>query len=233
MFNNQNNKKMKDVILMNTLFTGSHVVQNIGGEIINFYRSDNDNFYVYVRPYGTLRGDGCWDDRIRTIVFIHTCGNGEFEILGKAVGLEQIVPNKTTHSHDSEIGKDVEVVDSQRDYIKKEKIAYGGVNLEHLVEWAEYPISFKARAIYRTSQPLFLKSKIDLNSGKITNQSGKYYIEQSVNPTDFQTIEDIINDPYNWEIAPVDYLRTIEHNGIDAFKDSHSMFIDKIIKNKK
>ncbi len=243
MFNNQNNKKMKEkengqntdnpVILMNTLFTGTHVDEgNIGGEIINFYRSDNKNFYVYVRPHGTLHGDGRWDERIKTVVFIHTLGDGKFAILGKAVGLTQVVPPKTAHPRDSKIGKNVQIANCQSQYIQKNGVAYGGVSLEKLVEWAEYPVTFKARAIYRASKDLQLSSKIDLTSGKITNQSGKYYIEQSVNPTDFQTIEDIINDPNNWEIEPVGYVDTLKYTDIETFEDSDRRFIDKVIKNK-
>jgi len=51
---------MQNVILLNNLFNGEYIKEKVGGEIINMYQSDNDNYYVYINPYGNIEKK--WDN---------------------------------------------------------------------------------------------------------------------------------------------------------------------------
>ena len=44
----------KKEILLNVMYTGSWLDENIGHEIINLFRSDNGQNYIYVLPWGTM-----------------------------------------------------------------------------------------------------------------------------------------------------------------------------------
>ncbi len=45
-------------ILINQLFAGSYLQEgtNIGHEIINIFRDDNDENYLFITPYGNVNG---------------------------------------------------------------------------------------------------------------------------------------------------------------------------------
>ena len=53
---NNNEKEEKNVILINKMYTGSYLDDNdgnnIGHEIINFFKADDGNNYIYITPYG-------------------------------------------------------------------------------------------------------------------------------------------------------------------------------------
>ncbi len=73
----------KDVILLNNLFSGTYIENNIGGEIINMYQDDNGNHYVYVNPYGNVNKE--WDNRVKFVLFFRSIGQGIVKVIGKVM----------------------------------------------------------------------------------------------------------------------------------------------------
>lgn len=71
-------------ILLNKMHTGSFTTTaiDIGHEIINFFKTDDGENYVYVVPYGEMAKEH--NDQISHILFT------ERRILDKAVSYEQI-----------------------------------------------------------------------------------------------------------------------------------------------
>ena len=58
-------KKIMGEILINQLFAGAYLQEgtNIGHEVINLFRDDNDENYLYITP---MRNDGSRDEGGRT-----------------------------------------------------------------------------------------------------------------------------------------------------------------------
>ena len=86
---NNNEKEEKNVILINKMYTGSYLDDNdgnnIGHEIINFFKDDNGNNYIYITPYGgpkNLKSD--IKDRIKYVLFTSPTVKGRYTILAKA-----------------------------------------------------------------------------------------------------------------------------------------------------
>lgn len=50
--NNLMDNKISYKYILNKIFTGSFLDHNLGHEIINFIKMDNNNRYIYVNPYG-------------------------------------------------------------------------------------------------------------------------------------------------------------------------------------
>ena len=51
---NNEEKNEKNEILINKMYTGRYLKDNVGHEVINFYKNDNGDCYVYVMPYGGI-----------------------------------------------------------------------------------------------------------------------------------------------------------------------------------
>ncbi len=84
-----NNEEEKNVILINKMYTGSYLDDNdgnnIGHEIINFFKDDIGNNYIYITPYGgpkNLKSD--IKDRIKYVLFTSPTVKGRYTILAKA-----------------------------------------------------------------------------------------------------------------------------------------------------
>lgn len=51
---NNEEKNERNEILINKMYTGRYLKDNVGHEVINFYKDDNGDCYVYVMPYGGI-----------------------------------------------------------------------------------------------------------------------------------------------------------------------------------
>ena len=193
--------EQKQIILINNVFNGNYIMENVGGEIINMYQSDNGRFYIYVSPYGNINSK--WDNQIRHIILTRSVGNGTVKIIGKAEIKVQICIaakkriNTTIHPN-------------QKKFISENDIRYGGVELDKLGSWSSYYVTFEAEAIYKAKSDLYLttnNSMKDLSHtyiegiGRINNQSQKLYIEPS--NKNYSSIKKIINNNQNWFQDPV------------------------------
>lgn len=72
----------RDTILINIMYTGDYTNKNIGHEIINMYKTDNKDNYLYISPYGYVTNS--WDNRIKTILYARSAGKDKLEIIAKA-----------------------------------------------------------------------------------------------------------------------------------------------------
>ena len=74
-------------ILINQLFAGSYLQEgtNIGHEIINIFRDDNDENYLFITPYGNVNGHD-----VDKVLFVQNIKAREtMEIVMKAEGLSK------------------------------------------------------------------------------------------------------------------------------------------------
>ncbi len=134
---------MEDVILLNNLFNGEYIKEEVGGEIINMYQSDNGKYYVYVNPYGNVSSK--WNNKIGYVLFIRSIGNGVVKVISKAKVKEQISLNATRKL-------DLKCDSYQKEYIDKNKIAYGGVPVYKLGSWSNYYITFEVDGIFNAKK---------------------------------------------------------------------------------
>lgn len=52
-----------EAIVLNRMFTGDYLEDNIGHEVINLFKSDNGKFYLYLNALGSFHSD--WKGRIK------------------------------------------------------------------------------------------------------------------------------------------------------------------------
>lgn len=91
-------------ILINIMYNGDYLQKNIGHEVINLIKADNESSYIYVNPYGTMaqkhNAKKPNETKIDTILLARRCEYKDtLEILAKAYDLEQCFPDAIENAH--------------------------------------------------------------------------------------------------------------------------------------
>ena len=202
-------------ILLSRMYVGNYLnsENNIGHEIINLFKADDDNNYIYVNPYGTMSKEH--NNKIKTILLVRYCGNCTMEILAKAVDLEQIAfVNKSLTDKER-----LDIHNSQIKYIDRNNITYGGLKQYNIYknnlhnETAAY-ITFKANDLIKPIKPIYISARgcknyeiskenyFHLGNDYIfSNQSLKMYLSPNIGKQKeaFEKLENIINNNSLWE----------------------------------
>lgn len=194
----------RNVILINNLFNGKYIFdENLGHEVINIYKSDNDKLYIYVNPYGNI--DKKWDNQIRYILLGRTVSNTKiFKIIAKCEVEKQILI-------DTKYGEPKKH-EEQLKYIEDNKISYGGVLVDKIFannkdsNDSPYFITFEVKNIMKAIQDIKLSpmdshtkdSIIMTGIKKINNQSQKLYIK-SKDVENYEKLIAIINNSKLWQ----------------------------------
>ncbi len=143
-----NNKVADSKIVINRMFSGGYLTQNLGHEVINMFESDGDGYFLYLNPLGSF--DKKHAGKIKKMVLVRTTSyKGCVEVIGLADGLTDIPADAT----------------SQERLIKS--VSYGGVTLEQLFDGNEAKqkcfITFKASNVWSPTTPTYLVFKDGTN----------------------------------------------------------------------
>ena len=227
---------MTNEILLNIMYTGTYLEDenaNIGHEIINLFKSDNGNNYIYVLPYGSM--SSIHNDKVKTILLVKRCNSKIFEIIAKATDLEQVAyVNSTFKSEKNKLHM------RQIEYLDKNKITYSGLKPYKIFEnndgnIACLYITFKANSVIKASKPIYITTDLTNKDcyfmediEHFPSQSPKMYIQEGTKGYD--VLERIINDDSLWEEKNTTPKVKEILNAITKNKENSSNFIDIIQK---
>ena len=197
----------RNVIVLDRMFSGSYLEENIGHEIINLYQSDNGENYIYLSPDGNF--DAKYKDRIAYVILTQDNGTNQ----DKVVGLAEI---------DCDVYQHGDTILKQINYIVKHNVKYGGT-YAHIPFMAnksqqDIIIDFKAKALYQPTKEIIIdysaKRNTINNKGvlvvsvggllKKSRKSLKQYVEPSEdnhNPA-YDVLLKFINDDKLWKKTP-------------------------------
>ena len=197
----------RNVIVLDRMFSGSYLEENIGHEIINLYQSDNRKNYIYLSPDGNF--DAKYKDRIACVILTQDNGTNQ----DKVVGLAEI---------DCDVYQHGDTILKQINYIVKYNVKYGGT-YAHIPFMAnksqqDIIIDFKAKALYQPTKEIIIdysaKRNTINNKGvlvvsvggllKKSRKSLKQYVEPSAenhNPA-YDVLAKFINDDKLWKKTP-------------------------------
>lgn len=156
--NTFNNMKNLDIVI-NRMYAGDYLSNNLGHEVINLFTADNGNHYLYLNAKGNF-------DKKRHIgymLLVKYAGNHKVEVLAMAKNLEMAsgadasLPQKLSEEKK-------EIFDKQREFILKEDIKYGGVPLLNIFNGAEQQnifVTFKvgAGSFFKPVKRMFISYK--------------------------------------------------------------------------
>ena len=183
-------------IVLNRMYNGDYLNENLGHEIINMYRSDNGKHYIY------LQYDGRFDKRhtgkVGCVLLVRTLhGRKLLEVLGKAEGITDVYTFEQT-------------AEEQVKYITDNNICYDGALLNHIFDGNKYQyvyITYEAKKVVRPKKQIFISfaetkerksNTIYLTQNNQARASLKQYIDESTSE-DYAELSKVIDNPLLWE----------------------------------
>ncbi|MBQ2047015.1 MAG: PD-(D/E)XK nuclease family protein [Muribaculaceae bacterium] len=231
-----------NVIVLNRMYCGDYLDENLGHEIINMYKSDNGKSYLYLNAHGTF--DSKWANRIKTMLLVRTIeGRKMLEVTGIALGIADVYQQGQSRKE-------------QDQYIINNNIRYAGKYLHEIFkgnQQQDINISFVANKVLLPNKKVFLSFNPDIRDKNDQtscvcylegiNQakaSLKQYIEQETAPIAYNKLIALINQPRLWttEASMVKEQATTErrmtyfdicgitHNEL-AFSNAIAFFFEK------
>lgn len=215
---------MEKEIVLDLMYNGRYLKQenNIGFEIINLFKSDGGDFFLYLQPYGTFAKEH--KGKIDTMLLVRKVdGMPLLEVLGKAIGLTEIYdPEKPTYS--------------QQNY--KEE-CYGNVKLKDIFRECQYQeifITFKARKVVKAIKNIYIgyeEEKKDsdnfneynpiwLKGVGLPKQAQKQYFNNKKDIFNYNILNGLIKNKDNWCTQAVGKLVIKKGEEIDL----HQNFFD-------
>ena len=82
------NRKEKMGIVLNRMYVGDYLDSNLGHEVINLFKSDNGNHYIYLNATGNFAKEH--SGKIGYMLFVKYYDKGLVEIIGMATGLNEV-----------------------------------------------------------------------------------------------------------------------------------------------
>lgn len=242
-------------IVINRMYAGDYLSNNLGHEVINMFAADNGNHYLYLNAKGNF-------DKKRKIgymLLVKYVGNHKVEVLAMAKNLE-MAPGADASMPQKLSKEKKEIFDKQREFILKEDITYGGVPLLNIFNGAEQQnifVTFKVSAgnFFKPVKRIFISYKnsdngcapakcdieINLADTNFTSTSLKQYItlnsgkDAKNSAADYNKLAELINNGCYWEESNEGVVPTTEHcKKVDSLfdickiKDDENVFSNAI-----
>lgn len=190
-----------NTIILNRMYAGSYLDEgeNIGHEVINLFKDDNESNYIYINQKGKINKK--YNDSVEAILLVKYVEPGVFEVVAKAEDLQQVYYDKNNFK---------EEINNQNDYIKEHKITYGNVLLSDIYKNGntELLITFKTDKLRTVKKPVFLineeskRNKYEnhyfIHEKNFSTQSLKMYYPNNEVPKDYDMLKKLLNDSTVW-----------------------------------
>lgn len=198
---------MNNEIMLNKMFVGDYLNDNLGHEVINLYQCDNGKFYIYTLAYGIPPKKA----NPGVIVFMKKTNGGKYEIVAKATGLTPLFPDGLKRPRDfngkngeKEREKFQDINKKQREKIQEDDIKYGGVELDKIFDGNSYIknkyagyndidlyLTFEVKEIVKPTK----KIEIELPNWK---SSMTMYLSPENYKDKYDEMKEYIEDTANW-----------------------------------
>lgn len=206
------------IIVLNKMFSGSYLNENLGHEVINLFKSDNGNHYLY------LNHNGRFDKKYKPAVGRQSSfeamllvKNGPLpktlEVIGIATGLQDIFPLTGVYNPKDKKEAQAELL-AQIEYILQENIKYGGTYLHNIFAGNDYQyvnLTFKAKDVklVRKGAPIIISFDPNYTShpggtvvqitqkGEMRNSLREYF-DESEEAVDYKELSNLVNTTTLW-----------------------------------
>ena len=204
------------------MYVGRYLENNIGHEVINLFKDDNGNNYIYISDDGKINPK--YNDKVEAVLLVRYIEEGVMEIIAKAEKLEQVLYKTNNKEKDSR---------SQSEYIVNNSIKYGGVSISDIHNKTideQIAITFKTNHIRKPHKSLYLiedKTKLSqydnyiyLPEKHFSKQSLKMYYPEDKFPKDYSVLLDTLRNDTLWEEK--DTTKGINLNDYDEIHQGNS-----------
>ena len=154
-------------IILNRMYAGAYLDENMGHEIINLFKDDYESNYIYINKDGRINKE--YNDSVGAVLLVKNVEKGVVEVVAKAEKLQQIYYKKKSSE---------EEIKYQNEYVKEHQVTYGNVLLSDIFPKSstEILITFKTDNLRTVKKPLFL---ID-DESKLCNYENHYFYKKNI-----------------------------------------------------
>ena len=216
-------------IVLNVMYNGKYLNENMGHEVINLFKDDNDHNYLYLNPYGNFSSENRKVEKMLMVIPVPR--KNMFEVVALATGLTEVFKPVKNYNPMLDRNKETEanriayeeVRRTQLEYIRGNKITYGGVPLDQLFgddqQQAVY-ITYQAEQVLKPKKRIFISFQdgrdtetdeslyLSLETYKQTKMAQKQYItlqSDTDNKLDWSLLNDrVLENAERWEEYPSD-----------------------------
>ena len=207
--------KKKKAIILNHMFTGDYLVDNIGHEVINLFADDDERNFIYLCKDGEFNRDDI-DIENSYVIQVRRPVNSvnTLEIISVAVGIRK-VDSKTETELNAKLEHESETK-------PKSVPTYGGKSIykifENNLQQQECCVTFIADKILTPKNTLYIShgDKCDNKYNYITSitknpsQQLREYLLENTDKDDYKNLLKIIDDKSLWDI------RIAKDNRVDS-----------------
>jgi hypothetical protein len=192
----------KNVIVLNVMYSGKYLNDNMGHEIINLFKADNEievdgvkyQNFIYLNPYGNF--SSAYTGRVKDMLMVISVPKKNmFEVVGKATDLVDIFTPVTGFNPKLDDKKtpqqqiaEEKVRRSQE--VKIKDLKYGGKSLLELFDKDKQQaifVTFAAKSVCRPKKRLFIKFLPPVKDGVEINPPS-YYDRKSDSEDRFEVL---------------------------------------------
>lgn len=230
--------KTKSGIVLNRMYVGNYLNNNLGHEVINLFKADNGNYYIYLNSTGNFAKEH--SNKIDKMLFVKYYDKGVVEVIGMAMGLEDVPGANMSLSRDVKFdGVDKEIFELQKDYVDNEGgVSYGGKSIFAIFNDAEQQsifITYKAEKVYRTKKEkrIFIcfsdveqNISLECKQGKVVKllntKQAKASLKQYIYPESagYNDLLDMFSESSLWEESVVGKVDEIDKSELSYHKVS-------------
>ena len=174
----------KTGIVLNRMYVGDYLSTNLGHEVINLFKADNGNHYVYLNSTGNFAS--VHKGKIGYMLFVKYHKENEMEVIGMATELKEV------GGSDQSLGQNYKTLNktihtAQKDFIEKEPnggVKYGGASILDIFNNAEQQsifITYKAGEVYKPVKGLRIFLRYGENAQNGIADNNLYFALKSYN----------------------------------------------------
>lgn len=162
------NEKAKGPIILVNMFSGSFLEENIAHEIINIFKTDDNQNYVYLPANGNMSNviikKAIEKDEEVRILFVHKMDSGKYEVLGRAV-----VDNSVYRDTSNRIMVNQFYENQSQQNLINQELVYGGKSICSIMEAVgqrfdgeQEKVTFKVKECLRPKSQILINLVNDL-----------------------------------------------------------------------
>ena len=174
----------KTGIVLNRMYVGDYLSTNLGHEVINLFKADNGNHYVYLNSTGNFAS--VHKGKIGYMLFVKYHKENEMEVIGMATELKEV------GGSDQSLGQNYKTLNktihtAQKYFIEKEPnggVKYGGASILDIFNNAEQQsifITYKAGEVYKPVKGLRIFLRYGENAQNEVADNNLYFALKSYN----------------------------------------------------
>ena len=220
-------KEYPETIIIERMYAGKYIEDNIGHEIINTFKTDNGENYIYISPWGVINS---LYKNTKYVLLVRLIDQHCFEVLGYAGKLSLLLSEDALKANNQ---RKAGIIDSQKqtELIQDNLIQYGGVRINDLLTEQDNTVfvTFKANEYrqVKAGHKLYIVDSIDSTTAQcvyipdtnFSKQSLHMYFDKKAKTEQFNTLNQMIENAEYWE--PDNTSETIIPN--EAQNDSNGI----------